>query len=131
MFLLLFLKKRDLKQFLANPLSSIFISIFFVQVLYHLYTGGDAWDNIVMPNRFLSSALPFLLILFSLMLSQLISSRGVNSASNIFALFILIAVFFQLLLKSREPVLFNHFTYGSLVTLLVFVISTLFFIYNS
>ena len=75
MFLLLFLKKRDLKQFLANPLSSIFISIFFVQVLYHLYTGGDAWDNIVMPNRFLSSALPFLLILFSLMLSQLISSR--------------------------------------------------------
>ena len=60
------------------------------------------------------------------MLSQLISSRGVNSASNIFALAILIAVFFQLLLKSREPVLFNHFTYGSLVTLLVFVISALF-----
>ncbi|MBA7588986.1 hypothetical protein ES708_31058 [subsurface metagenome] len=51
-----------------------FLWLFFIQILYSIYVGGDSWEEWGGSNRFISIAMPLFLILFSCSLFNAINA---------------------------------------------------------
>jgi hypothetical protein len=54
----------------------LLVALVVVQSAYSLYVGGDAWEEFAFANRYITTAVPLLMVLAALGLGELTTSRG-------------------------------------------------------
>lgn len=98
-------KQRDVRMWLP-------VAVFASTVVYSVWAGGDAWERYLIPNRFLSCALPLLLVTAAFGVDRVASmSRSFSAAGRIAMVGVAAAAVFGLSVSFPwEQLWFHHGT---------------------